>query len=72
MTTLMEAGLVDGEEAATIQSDYVHASCVVTSSTERMSFKIGESEYPPSTSSLSGKERGAVFKALDEVQPCYR
>ncbi|CAM9419179.1 unnamed protein product [Pylaiella littoralis] len=43
MTTLMEAGLVDGEEAATIQSDYVHASCVVTSSTERMSFKTGSS-----------------------------
>lgn len=39
---LMEAGLVDGEEAATIQSDYVQASCIVTSSTARMSFDIGE------------------------------
>lgn len=42
MTALMEAGLVDGEEAATIQSDYVQASCVVTSSTEPMSFEAGE------------------------------
>lgn len=43
MTLLMEAGLVDGEEAATVQSDYVQASCLVTSSTDRMSFATGES-----------------------------
>ncbi|CAN0146388.1 unnamed protein product, partial [Pylaiella littoralis] len=43
MTTLMEASLVDGEEATTIQSDYIQASCVVTSSEEPMTFKTGSS-----------------------------
>lgn len=46
MTTLMEAGLFDGEEATTIQSDYINASCVVTSSAEPMSFETGERERP--------------------------
>lgn len=43
---LMKAGLVDGEEATTIQSDSVQASCVVTSSTDRMSLKTGEINPP--------------------------
>lgn len=43
MTLLMESNLVDGEEAATIDSEYVHASCLVTSGTDTMSFEAGES-----------------------------
>lgn len=42
MTLLMESNLVDGEEAATIDSEYVHASCLVTSGTDSMSFEAGE------------------------------
>lgn len=42
MTLLMEAGLVDGEDADTIESDYVQASCLVTSSTDNLSFATGE------------------------------
>lgn len=44
MTLLMEAGMVNGEEVSSIESDYVQASCLVTSSTDRMSFATGESE----------------------------
>lgn len=42
MALLMEANLVDGEEAATINSDYVQASCLVTSATDSMSFEAGK------------------------------
>jgi len=42
MTLLMRASLVDGEEASTIESDYVQATCLVTSSTDRMSFVSGK------------------------------
>lgn len=42
MTLLMEANMVDGEEAATINSEYVQASCLVTSGTHSMSFEAGE------------------------------
>eukprot|EP00903_Cladosiphon_okamuranus_P012876 g12026.t1 len=43
MTLLMEAGMVDGEEVGTIESDYVQAACLVTSSTERIRFATGSS-----------------------------
>ena len=42
MTLLMDAGLVDGEDADTIESDYIQASCLVTSSTDNVSFATGE------------------------------
>lgn len=53
---LMAAGLVDGEEAATIQSDYIQASCLVTSSAEPMSFETGEIDSTHFFMSLDGKE----------------
>lgn len=34
--------MVDGEEIGTFQSDYVQASCLVTSGTDLMSFAAGE------------------------------
>ncbi len=46
MNLLMQATLVDGEEASTIESDYVQATCLVTSSTDRMSFATGK-DFPP-------------------------
>lgn len=42
MTLLMESNLIDGEEAATISSEYVQASCLVTSGADGMSFDAGE------------------------------
>ena len=45
MTVLMRANLVDGEEASTIESDFVQATCLVTSSTDQMSFAVGERSY---------------------------
>lgn len=45
MTLLMGANLVDGEEATTLSSEYVQASCLVTSGTESMSFDAGESTH---------------------------
>ncbi len=46
MSLLMEATMVDGEEASTIESDYVQATCLVTSSTDQMSFVTGERYQP--------------------------
>lgn len=57
----MEAGLVDGEEAATIQSDYVQASCTVTSSTARMSFDTGEIDRTSPFVLFSPARLGASF-----------
>lgn len=45
MTLLLEANMVDGEEAATLNSGYVQASCLVTSRTDTMSFKAGETVH---------------------------
>lgn len=45
MILLMETGMVDGEEANTLSSEYVQASCLVTSGTESMSFDAGEAAY---------------------------
>lgn len=42
MTLLMEAGMVDGEEAMTLGGEYLQASCIVTSGTGSMSFDAGE------------------------------
>ncbi|CBJ26947.1 conserved unknown protein [Ectocarpus siliculosus] len=40
---LMEAGMEDGEGVMTIESEYVQASCLVTSSTGSLSFDTGTS-----------------------------
>lgn len=45
MTLLMGATLVDGEETATISSNYLQARCLVTSGTESMSFDAGETVH---------------------------
>ena len=50
MTLLMGASLVDGEEAITIESDYMQATCLVTSSTDRLSFSTGERVWSLHTS----------------------
>ncbi|CAM9236501.1 unnamed protein product [Ectocarpus fasciculatus] len=43
MVLLMEAGLEDGEGVMKIESDYVQASCLITSSTGSVSFDTGTS-----------------------------
>ncbi|CAM9232454.1 unnamed protein product [Ectocarpus sp. 6 AP-2014] len=43
MVLLMEAGTEDGEGVMTIESEYVQASCLVTSSTGSLSFDTGTS-----------------------------
>ncbi|CAM9766978.1 unnamed protein product, partial [Ectocarpus sp. 12 AP-2014] len=43
MVLLMEAGMEDGEGVMTIESEYVQASCLVTSSTGSLSFDTGTS-----------------------------
>ncbi|CAB1100232.1 unnamed protein product [Ectocarpus sp. CCAP 1310/34] len=43
MVLLMEAGMEDGEGVMTIESEYVQASCLVTSSTGSLSFATGTS-----------------------------
>lgn len=48
---LMEAGVEDGEEAATFDSTYVNVSCVVTSDTDGISSTAGE--YDNSRTSLA-------------------
>ncbi|CAN0146525.1 unnamed protein product [Pylaiella littoralis] len=75
MTTLMEASLVDGEEATTIQSDYIQASCVVTSSEEPMTFKTGSSsvvfgERAIGSSSPASRRRRTTISGRPQEHSC--
>ncbi|CBJ29758.1 hypothetical protein Esi_0160_0064 [Ectocarpus siliculosus] len=74
MGLLMEAGMEDGEDVMTIESDHVQASCLITSRTGSLSFDAGTSSVsfengvigspsPPST-------RRRMTPEMDEGSKC--